>query len=71
MMEVELFDEESTPSLKLVLEIYDTEDDFIPNWWMEIVHDNPVTEKHLRGVLLSIPAIERQIEKLIDLMYES
>jgi len=30
-----------------------------------------VTRKHLRGILLSIPAIERQIEKLIDLLDES
>ncbi len=70
-MEVELFDEDQTPLIKLVLEIYDTEEDFIPNWWMEIVNDKPVTSKHLRGVLLSIPAIERQIEKLIDLLDES
>ena len=70
-MEVELFDEDQTPLIKLVLEIYDTEEDFIPNWWMEIVNDKPVTRKHLRGILLSIPAIERQIEKLIDLLDES
>ena len=70
-MEVELFDEDQTPLIKLILEIYDTEEDFIPNWWMEILNDKPVTSKHLRGVLLSIPAIERQIEKLIDLLDES
>ena len=69
-MSVEMFDEDATPVLRVVLEIYDTEDDFMPNWWLEISEDTPCTEKHLRGVLLSIPSIERQLEKLIDLLDE-
>lgn len=69
-MSVELFDQDSDPTLKVVLEIYDSENDFIPNWWLEIDKNQPVTRKHLRGVLLSIPSIERQIEKLIDLLDE-
>lgn len=69
-MSVELFDQDSDPVLKMILEIYNTENDFIPNWWLEIDNRQPVTRKHLRGVLLSIPSIERQIEKLIDLLDE-
>lgn len=70
-MSIELFDENSDPTVKLVLEIYDTEEDFIPNWWLEVLPDVPATEKHLKGILLSMPAIERQIEKLLELLNES
>jgi hypothetical protein len=70
-MSVELFDQDADPTLKVVLEIYDTDDDFIPNWWLEVDRHQPVTRKHLRGVLLSLPSIERQIEKLIDLLDET
>lgn len=69
-MNVELFDEDIEPILKLVLEIYETDIDFIPNWWLEFNPHIPVTKNHLRGILLSIPSIERQIEKLIDLLDE-
>jgi hypothetical protein len=67
---VELFDQNIDPTVRLVLDIYNDKDDFISNWWMELNPDIPVTKTHLRGILLSIPSIERQIEKLIDLLDE-
>jgi hypothetical protein len=67
---VELFDQSIDPTVRLVLDIYDEKNDFMSNWWMELNPDIPVTKTHLRGILLSIPAIERQIEKLIDLLDE-
>lgn len=70
-MDLELFDENQEPIIKLVLEIYDTEDDFIPNWWLEMLEDSDIKRKHLVGIMLSIPSIERQVQKLIDYLDES
>lgn len=71
-MDVELFDENREPVVKLVLEIYDySDDDFIPNWWLEVSESANPKEIHFRGILMSLPSMERQIEKLVELFNEA
>lgn len=70
-MDLELFDEDQEPVVRLVLEIYDTDDDFIPNWWLEITEGSDISRKHFVGIMLSVPSIEKQVQKLIDYFDES
>ncbi len=64
-MDLEIFDESYVQQARLIIEVYKSDENSLPNWWIEISGDENFEACDLLTLSSCFPAIERQIENLV------
>jgi hypothetical protein len=68
-MTVEIFDPDSAPLTRFVIEIYNSHDGYMPNWWLEIPPDDQAYDVHeLNALSEALGDAQSAVANLYDML---